>query len=210
MRRRRARGARAAGATGPRRQRVGRSTWSAAQTPPQRRRTRLATAAAALLILLALPASAWAATCPRTSVAELENEVMCPVCKTTLALAQEAPQADRERAFILKRVERCESKETIKAALADEFGDEVLAAPASEGFDLAAYLVPGLALTLGLGACVYAVNRWVRARPSGALAHDAGGADRGRDGGQSAPGTTAAPNSQASARLERDLERYDL
>ena len=43
---------------------------------------------------------------------------MCTVCGTTLGLATEAPQAQRERAFILARVERCETKEQIRAALA--------------------------------------------------------------------------------------------
>jgi cytochrome c-type biogenesis protein CcmH/NrfF len=180
---------------------------------PRRRRTRSLAAVAALLTLavLALPASASAATCPQTSVADIEDEVMCPVCKTPLGLAQEAPQADRERVFILERVERCESKETIKAALAAEFGDEVLATPESEGFDLAAYLVPGLALALGLGACAFAVNRWIRARPPSALATAAAEEDRGSlDGGGSARAERPAPSSAATARLERDLERYDL
>jgi cytochrome c-type biogenesis protein CcmH/NrfF len=176
------------------------------------RRTRSLTAAAALLTLavLALPGSAWAATCPQTSVADIEDEVMCPVCKTPLGLAQEAPQADRERVFILERVERCESKETIKAALAAEFGDEVLATPEGEGFDLAAYLAPGLALVLGLGVCAYAVTRWIRARPPSALATGVAEEDRGSPDDGSAPEERPAPSSAASARLERDLERYDL
>ena len=164
-------------------------------------------AALALVALGALPAGALAATCPRTSVADIEDEVMCPVCKTPLGLAQEAPQADRERAFILQRVERCESKPEIKAALAAEFGEEVLAVPDDEGFDLAAYVVPGIALVAGLGACALAVARWRRGRP--VLPGGAG------DGATHAtpnhnPGGRADPDPAARARLERDLERYDL
>jgi cytochrome c-type biogenesis protein CcmH len=166
------------------------------------------TTALTLLALAALPAGALAATCPQTSVADIEDEVMCPVCKTPLGLAQEAPQADRQRAFILARVERCESKQQIKAALAAEFGDEVLAVPEDEGFDLAAYVVPGVALVAGIGACALAVARWRRRRP--ALAEGAEGrhAQAGekharREGGR-------GPDPAASARLERDLERYDL
>src|SRR5215212_11873294 len=106
------------------------SWWTA-----RRARNRRALGVAALVLALAAaPASALAATCPRTSLVEIENEVMCPVCKTPLALAQEAPQANRERAFILDRIERCQSKGEIKAALAAEFGDEVLAMPQREGF----------------------------------------------------------------------------
>lgn len=160
--------------------------------------------AAAVLALAAVPGSALAAACPRTSVAAIENEVMCPVCKTPLALAQEAPQADRQRAFILERVERCESKPAIKAALAAEFGDEVLALPEDEGFDLAAYLVPLLGLAGGLGACSLAIVRWRRRRASAVAVADGPEAA----GGPTEPVRSVEPG--AAARLERDLERYDL
>jgi cytochrome c-type biogenesis protein CcmH len=161
-------------------------------------------AALALIALLtALPAGALAATCPRTSVADVEDEVMCPVCKTPLALAQEAPQADRERVFILQQIERCRSKQAIKVALAAEFGDEVLAAPEGEGFDLAAYLVPAVALALALGGCAVAVARWRGGRGPPAA---------GGSGGAATAGSARAPGAapEASARLDRDLERYDF
>jgi len=158
----------------------------------------------AVLAVAVAPAGALAAACPRTSVADLEDEVMCPVCKTPLGLAQEAPQADRERAFILERVERCESKAEIKTALAAEFGDEVLALPEGEGFDLAAYLVPLLGVVGGLGVCALAVLRWRGRRASAPV--PAGGAE------MSEPLPTGGSELQpdAAARLERDLERYDL
>lgn len=166
------------------------------------------TTALTLLTLLAPPAAALAATCPQTSVADIEDEVMCPVCKTPLGLAQEAPQADRERAFILERVERCESKAQIKAALAAEFGDEVLAVPEGEGFDLAAYAVPGIALVAGVGACSLAVARWRRRRPALAATAEDDGSQRSERG--ESRDEDGDPNPAASARLERDLERYDL
>jgi len=168
------------------------------------------------LALAAAPASALAATCPRTSLAEIENEVMCPVCKTPLALAQDPPQAKRERAFILERVERCQSKGEIKAALAAEFGDEVLAMPERKGFDLAAYLVPALALLVGLATAAAATVRWRRHRPrppgaaalvasepGGAATAEAASARTGSDAPQ------RPSEASAAARLERELERYD-
>ena len=160
--------------------------------------------AAAVLALAVAPAGALAAACPRTSVADIEDEVMCPVCKTPLGLAQEAPQADRERAFILERVERCESKAEIKAALAAEFGDEVLAVPEDEGFDLAAYLVPLLAVAGGLAACALAVVRW-RGRRAEATVPAAG---RQVSAQPSTGDRELEPG--AAARLERDLGRYEL
>ncbi len=121
---------------------------------------------------------------------------MCVVCGTTLGLATEAPQAQRTRQFILGQVERCRSKDEIKAALTSEFGPEVLADPAGEGFSLTAYLVPVLAL-LGAGAAVgWAALGWRRGR-------------RGRRGGPSPP-AASAPSATDTARLETDLDRYEL
>ena len=45
-----------------------------------------------------LPAAP-APAAPQTSIADVEDEVMCPICGTLLELA-ESPQAQRERAFI--------------------------------------------------------------------------------------------------------------
>jgi cytochrome c-type biogenesis protein CcmH len=170
---------------------------------------RLAALALALAALVAAPAGALAA-CPRTSVGELENEVMCPVCKTPLAVAEKAPQAERQRAFIQERVDRCESKGEIKAALVAEFGDEVLALPEREGFDLAAYLVPAGALALGLAAAAVATVRWRRRRPraaEGAALLEGGGETV--TAGTVGAASSSAPSAEASARLDRDLERYD-
>ena len=153
--------------------------------------------AAATLIALAaaLAPAAPAVACPKTSVADVEDEVMCPVCGTPLSLATEAPQAKRQRAFILERVERCQSKDQIKAAMAAEFGDEVLAEPEDEGFGLAAYLVPALALAAALAAIAVAATRWRRRRPP-------------RGEGRT-PSATGPPDPEAR-RLEADLRRYDL
>ena len=40
------------------------------------------------------------AECPQTTLGDIEDEVMCPVCGTPLGLATEAPQAQQERAYI--------------------------------------------------------------------------------------------------------------
>lgn len=142
---------------------------------------------ATLVIWLAVSPAALA--CPKTSLGDLEDEVMCPVCGTSLGLATEAPQAQRERAFIQGLIDDCKSKDEIKAALVDEFGDEVLALPDDDGFEIAAYLIP-LAILLGAGAAIaVGVRRW-RRRPAST----------------SEPGASAGE----SKRLDEDLARYDL
>ena len=77
---------------------------------------RRSVALTAALLLLAPPTSALAATCPRTSLPDVEDEVMCLVCGVPLALA-DAPQAQRERVFITRMVRQCRSKDQIESAL---------------------------------------------------------------------------------------------
>jgi cytochrome c-type biogenesis protein CcmH len=150
----------------------------------------------ALLLAVASPA---AAACPKTTLGDVEDEVMCPVCGTPLGLATEAPQAQRERELIRRLVDDCRSKDEVKAVLKREYGEEVLAVPEAEGFDLAAYLVPGLAILLAGAAVGASALRWRRTRQA-----DAG----------PGPGSSPVADSPAAAataeRLKTDLERYDL
>ena len=115
---------------------------------------------------------------------------MCPVCGTPLELATEAPQAQRERELIQRLIARCRSKQQIKSELAAQFGDRVLAVPDDSGFDLAAYVVPALAILLAAGGIAFAALRWRRRR---------------------GPPPAPAPSSGAAqSQLDSDLERYDL
>jgi cytochrome c-type biogenesis protein CcmH len=149
-------------------------------------------ALAAIACLLWPAAAATAAGCPRTSLADVEDEVMCVVCGTPLALATEAPQANRERALIQRLVQECKSKDQVKDRLVAEYGPRVLSTPDESGFDLAAYLVPVLAVVLGAGAIAVAALQWRRRRAT--------------------PVAAGAPpaSAEASRRLQSDLDSYDL
>jgi cytochrome c-type biogenesis protein CcmH/NrfF len=158
---------------------------------------RLAAFLAATAVLATGPAAA-AADCPRTSLGDIEDEVMCPVCGTPLALATEAPQAQREREFIQRLVERCRSKEQIKRALVAQFGERVLALPGDteDDFELSdalVYVLPALGFLIAGGAIALATMRWRR-----------------RSRGQVGAPDVAAPEGATASRLEADLERYDL
>lgn len=111
-------------------------------------------------LVLGAPGIAAAAQ-PRTNLADIEDEVMCPICGTALGLS-ESPQADREREFIRRLVAEGRTKDEIKAALVAEYGEDVLAVPGDDGFDLAAWIVPGAALVLAGGAIAVGLRRWRR------------------------------------------------
>ena len=141
--------------------------------------------------LLALPAAAAAASCPRTTLGAVENDVMCLQCGTPLAVAEDAPAAQRERAFIVQLIGQCRTKAQVENALVAQYGDRVLALPRAHGFGLSAYVVPLAALLAGLALVAFLALRWRRARPAARSAEP------------------PAPSAE-SARLSADLERYRL
>jgi cytochrome c-type biogenesis protein CcmH/NrfF len=159
----------------------------------------------ACLWLLAAPAVAVAA-CPQTSVADIEDEVMCPVCGTPLALATGAPQADAERAFILDLVEDCRTKPEILDALVAEYGPGVLALPPATGFDVAAYAVPIVAVLMATGLVIVLVIRWRRSQgePLDEAPPNAGSDDADRLLAEE------RASEEDEQRLDADLRRYDL
>ena len=151
-------------------------------------RTALLVVAAAVLLAAAPPQ-------PKTTLPDVEDEVMCPICGTALNLSG-APQADRERAFIRRQIAAGKTKEEIKDELVAQYGTEVLAEPPKSGFDLTAWLVPIAGILLAAVAIAIALRRWRRAA---------------RDGGRPPRNGGGPPLDPAEAeRLDADLARYDL
>jgi cytochrome c-type biogenesis protein CcmH len=145
----------------------------------------------ALLVTLAVLATP-AAAAAKVSFTDVEDEVMCTVCGTPLNLSpQDAPFAQRQRAFIRRLIAEGRSKQEIKDALVAQYGREVLAEPRDDGFDAAAYAVPlavgGTALVLLLIAAAYWRRKPPAPQPVGAA------------------GISAAD----AKRLDEDLKHYD-
>ena len=145
---------------------------------------RLAAAIAALALLAPAAAGAQQATLP-----DIEDEVMCPICGTTLELS-DSPQAERERELIRGLIAEGRSKDEIKDALVAEYGEDVLAVPDSDGFDLTAWVIPALGIGIAAAAVGFAIARLGRRR------------DGGEGSGELEP--------DEAARLERDMSSYDL
>jgi cytochrome c-type biogenesis protein CcmH len=151
---------------------------------------------ATLIAALAVPTAATAADCPKTTLGDVEDEVMCSICGTPLALAEEAPQAQRERAYIERLIADCRSKDDIKRGLVAQFGPAVLAMPGDAGDDggiedKLVYVIPAAGLLLAAVAIALTATRW-----------------RGRRG-EPQPSAKPAPAAD-STRVDLDMERYDL
>jgi cytochrome c-type biogenesis protein CcmH len=138
------------------------------------------------VLLGSLVLAAPAAACPKTSTSDVADEVMCLACGVPLNLAEDAPSAKRERAFIQQLVNQCRSKAEIKTALVAQFGDKILADPKAK----ATWLVPAIGFGVAVLALGFGGWRWTRRR---------------RD-----PRVPAVPAADADSVLDADMQRYKL
>ena len=147
------------------------------------------TRALALCALVAALLAGTATAAP--SPADLESQLVCPVCGTTLDQS-DAPIAQRMKRYIRQRLAAGASEKQIKAELVDQFGPAVLAEPPKSGFDLLAWLVPlGI---LAAGAVGVGVIAW--------------GWSRRRSG----DGETATPpelDAELERRVDAELRRFE-
>jgi cytochrome c-type biogenesis protein CcmH len=119
------------------------------------------TRALALCALVAALVAGAAAAAPSPS--DLEAELVCPVCGTTLDQS-DAPVAQRMKRYIRERLAAGASEAQIKAELVDQFGPGVLAEPPKSGFDLLAWLVPLGVLVAGAVGVGLLAWGWSRRR----------------------------------------------
>jgi cytochrome c-type biogenesis protein CcmH len=117
---------------------------------------RLAVAAIALALV---PAAAASERHP--TLGELEGEVICPTCHTTLDQS-DAPIAQQMKAYIAAWIRAGDTKSEIERKLVAQFGPQVLAEPSKHGFDLLAWLLPISGLLAGAAILGAATWRWTR------------------------------------------------
>jgi cytochrome c-type biogenesis protein CcmH len=150
---------------------------------------RLALALACLLgAAVTTPALAAQAT---WSEADLESQLMCPVCHTLLENSQSA-EANRIRKVIDDKHRQGWSEARTRDYLVAQFGEEVLAAPPRHGFYLLAWLVPAAVLLGGVALALLLARAW-------------SGGRRGGDG----PSPPAAPDADMDARIDAELAREE-
>ena len=151
--------------------------------------TRAVVAATALALALLLPA---AAAAERPSLAELEGEVMCPVCGTTLDQS-DAPAALQIKRFIKRRIAAGDTEAEIKDTLVANYGEAILASPPKHGFGLLAWWVPLGGIVAAAGLLGWGLWRWSHAREPGPV-----------------PAAAGAPLDPAlDRRLDDELKRFD-
>ena len=142
----------------------------------------------ALVVVLAAAASAATAA---PSPSDLEAELVCPTCKTTLDQS-DAPIARRMKQIIRTRISEGATEKQIKAELVAQFGPGVIAEPRKSGFDLLAWVLP--LAGVALGAVLVGALAWSWSR--------------GRDGPQ--PAADEPPlDPELDRRVDEELARFE-
>jgi len=120
--------------------------------------------------LLAVMAAALALATPalaserHPTLAELEDQLMCPVCQgETLAQSDSVP-AQRIKAHLQQRINQGWSRSRIINEEVDIWGTRILAAPRKHGFDLLAWVLPLVGIFVAAGILALLAWRWTRTR----------------------------------------------
>src|SRR5580700_7198915 len=109
---------------------------------------------------------------PATRFTEIGHQMMC-ICGCNQILLEcnhvGCPDSDGMRNELMAAVSRGDSDSLVEQSFVQKYGPTVLAAPTTKGFDRAAYIVPFVALFVGLGLVVLIILGW-KNRPTPALA----------------------------------------
>src|SRR6202163_1559061 len=109
---------------------------------------------------------------PATRFNELGHQMMC-ICGCGQILLEcnhvGCPDSDGMRNELMTAVNRGDSDSLVEQSFVQKYGPTVLAAPTTTGFDRTAWIVPFVALAMGLSIVVLVIRGW-KNRPAPAIA----------------------------------------
>jgi len=113
-----------------------------------------------------------AASDPATRFKEIGHQLMC-ICSCGQILLEcnhvGCPDSDGMRNELMAAVTRGDSDSLVEQAFVQKYGPTVLAAPTTSGFDRTAWIMPIVALLVGLAILLLIIYSW-KGRPAPALA----------------------------------------
>lgn len=120
----------------------------------------------AALVLVSLVRAGVSDGAPRTDeerVRDIAATIKCPTCRSQSVAGSDSAAARAIRSEITRRVDDGESADEIRGAIAATYGDDVLLTPGRSGLEGAVWVLPVIALVLGLAGVSAAFARWRRA-----------------------------------------------
>lgn len=119
-------------------------------------------------------------------VYEVASQLRCVVCQNLSVADSPSEMANQMRAVVRERLAAGERPEQVIAYFVDKYGQWILLSPPARGFTLLVWVVPFIALGLGLVLAAVLVRRWTR-RPA-------------------APSAGRSVDTAMSERIRRELE----
>ena len=142
--------------------------------PSNRWRLDLLWAAIVLAAILALAAGSGALGSGRGRTASLyqralqvAGEYRCPVCQGETAAASDAPQAVEMKSLIQGWLREGRSPAQIRSYLVADYGVSILEKPPASGLGALLWVLPGVAVALGVAGLGFGFSRWRRLASTG-------------------------------------------
>ena len=147
-----------------------------------------------LFLALLLPAAA-ATPATQEALDAVTAKLICDCGCNNLTIKEcTCGKADRVRAEVQARLDSGQTPAQIVSAYVDEYGEQILAAPTTQGFNLVGWIAPFAALLLAAAFLVLVLRRWARVPW-----HEAPLAPAG-------PGTPRAPDPSFLKRVEDEVD----
>lgn len=128
------------------------------------RRRHAGVTALVLAVLLSGAAPAPARVVSESQVHEVAAELRCVVCQNLSVADSPSEMASQMRAIIRERLAAGESPADVQRYFVDRYGEWILLAPPRRGFNLLVWLLPLVAVVVGLAAAATLVWRWTHRR----------------------------------------------
>ena len=118
------------------------------------------------MLLILLVSGAAGAKDQEEEARALEGMLIAPCCWTQPVSKHYSGAADEIREGVRRMLAEGKSRQEILDFYVSKYGERILAMPPARGFNLMAYVLPGLFLVLGAWATRILLARWRRERPA--------------------------------------------
>lgn len=93
-------------------------------------------------------------------VSNISRTVKCPVCSGESVAESNAPASQEIRRQIAEQVQQGQTDEEIRSFYAAKYGQAILLTPSASGVNALVWILPVVALALGVAALVIVFRRW--------------------------------------------------
>jgi cytochrome c-type biogenesis protein CcmH len=137
-------------------------------------------------------------------VQALEHKIRCTcgcsldvfTCRTTDFTCATSPAMHR---LVMARLDSSMTAEQVIAAFQRQYGESIMMQPPRHGFNWTAYVMPFVALGVGIWLVAWLMRRWIRSAPKTPIESE----------GAAPPPATVEAQDEELERLKRELEKFE-